>query len=246
MSDDQIRLTKGYVAFFDILGYREMTNHTNFKEIIKVLRESKADAEQLFLSGKTKYELFTFGDSIIVFCPGDPLRDESAARLPVYLSALFRRMFVRGMPVRGAVAKGQYYFKERSYAGQPLNEAYEYANSLEFSGCVLTPSAEDLVQDPDSEISPEGDLFFKEVSIPLKNQGNQKLFVLRQIIRPTREEVVKAFQKHGKSITPAVLPKLNNTVRILEEVYLSRKVPPRLKKQAISHSITQPPSNSHA
>ena len=322
--ESEIKTQCGYVAFFDILGYREMTSRQDFSTVIKALREAEADALDL-LSRKNiaNCELFSFGDSMIVFCAGD-FEDstlDSALQLPIYCRLLFQRMFNRGMPVRGAIAKGEFYFKGNSYAGQPLNEAYEYANSLEFAGCVLTPSAEDLIAeelevDSDSKVvRKEPD--FREVSVPIKNQGHQKLYVLTTRMKPTRERVLKegvrklaatkhefvgqladflfrsregrgtprqnrkpkfeqcwqasqmirshpfqtpasgnkscarcfapfankhrpfllisehplkAFQKHGKTVTPAVLPKLNNTVQILAQVYDPLKIPPRPKK----------------
>ncbi len=231
-----IEVKSGYVAFFDILGYREMTSQQDFKTVIEVLQQAKTDAEKLISAARAAtenldYELFTFGDSMIVFCAiKNELSPLEADRIfPIYLRSLFARMFNRGMPMRGAIAKGEFYFKDKSYAGRPLNEAYEYANSLEFAGCVLAPSAEDLVVDSNPDLDLAEESYFKKVSVPIKNQGSQELYVMKQSVKANRQDIVKAFQEHGKSIMPAVLPKLNNTVQILGQVFRSA-APQRPKK----------------
>ena len=239
MADEiKIEVKCGYVAFFDILGYREMTSRQDFTAVVEALKGAQQDAEELLTRKSiSNCDLFTFGDSMIVFCAGDSEDStlDSALQLPIYCRKLFTQMFNRGMPIRGAIAKGEFYFKGNSYAGQPLNEAYEYANNLEFAGCVLTPSAEDLVTenleaDPSSTVLRVGPPNFKKVSVPIKSQGKQTLYVLTQRIKPTRERVLKAFQRHGKIVTPAVLPKLNNTIEVLGEVYDPVKIPMRPKK----------------
>jgi hypothetical protein len=230
------RIRNGYVAFFDILGYREMTSRDDFEEIIQALEGANTEAKELLHRKQIENaHLFSFGDSMIVFCPGDTDDETYAAGrlLSVFARSLFSHMFARGMPVRGAIAKGDFYYKDNSYAGKPLNEAYEYANCLEFAGCVLTPSAEDL-KEAEFQSVLERHKLFTEVSVPLKNYGKQRMYVLRQRVRPDRERVRQAFQRHGKSITPSVLPKLNNTVEVLRKVH----VPPR--KVKLKKATTHP------
>ena len=217
----KIEVKSGYVAFFDILGYREMTSRADFEKVVGALEEAIKDAEALLdRKQMDNCELFSFGDSMILFCAGnseDETLTTALMQLPIFARVLFSRMFKRGMPIRGAIAKGEFYFKDNCYAGKPLNEAYEFANSLEFSGVVLTPSAEDLIADgPEFEGS---DPNYKDIAVPIKGYGRQKMFVLKQRIKPDRAKIRDAFERHGKSIAPAVLPKLNNTLEVLQLVY---------------------------
>ena len=213
--------TEGYVAFFDILGYREMTHAGDFGRVIKILKEAKCHVQRV----KHKLqncEVRMFADSVLVFCFGEtPDLTEEAALLEfaAYSRYLFESMFKSGMPMRGAIAKGKFYSDSDFFAGRPINEAYEYSNSLDFAGCVLAPSAENLCVGHQFDTE---DYMFALLDVPLKTQGKQKMFVLKHCLAIDRCSIREAFEAHGKTIGPSVMSKFNNTVAILGATKQSR------------------------
>ena len=160
-----------------------------------------------------------FADSVIVFCTNG---DAAFVDFAVYARHLFTKMFKKGMPMRGAIAKGTFFFESELYAGRPINEAVEYANDLEFAGCVLTPSAEDLCLGPHFEIE---DPVYAELDVPLKSKGRQKMYILKHDLPIDRDYVRKAFQAHGKNIPPSVMPKFNNTIEVLKKTKNTTPLP---------------------
>ena len=119
------------------------------------------------------------------------------------------------MPLRGAISSGEYHESFEFgpiYAGVPIIEAHEFANALEVSACVLTPSAERWIgiTNPDQ--------YVQRLSVPLKSIGKQNMFVMKPYRPVPFVKVIKAFSAHEKVIGPAVLTKLNNTIELFAGV----------------------------
>jgi hypothetical protein len=149
---------------------------------------------------------------------------------------LLNRLLLVGLPVRGAWAYGDFYLDPQPgsicLAGRPIVEAYEWANCLELSGCVLAPSAESYLSDIKFlQASDEPSVDFVKCPVPL-NRGRQKqdLFLLNQGaffryyhgknqdgLEISRHLIMERFASHNKTIGVDQIVKLNNTLQYLEE-----------------------------
>jgi hypothetical protein len=236
MSELQFTEKDGYVAFFDILGYGEIDNCT---EVLRILRETHEKikkmlekAERDLTSASCSCEHFLFGDSIILFFGGKP--QNCWPYVALFCQQIFRGLWDKGIALRGAIAKGVWY-RDRiaecyGYAGKPIVEAHRYAEILDFAGCVLTPSAEDLTEIPVNfaiEVGAEP-LCFSQREVQIKQIGKQKLFLLLPKGPITRDDVRKRFQSFNRRIGSATLSKFNNTVALMSSEGAS-KPPPEMR-----------------
>ena len=205
-----ITLKTGYLAVFDILGYREMTRDreslvATIGQIKKNKRTMKAFAE---VDKNCTFSMFA--DTLVISSPSS-----ISPMFPVWCYAFFRAMLRSGMPLRGAIAKGDYFHDGNLYGGAALSDAHELAESLDFAGCILAPSAEDLAASKSD--------WFRLISVPIKGAGKCKMYVLRladsDLADPAlcRQAVRKSFEGFGKRITAGCLSKLTNTVEVLSE-----------------------------
>jgi hypothetical protein len=136
--------------------------------------------------------------------------------LSIWCHTFFLAMLRDGMPLRGAIAKGDFVHEGNLYGGAALTDAHELAESLDFAGCVLAPSAEELAAHN----------MFKLVNVPIKSvKGSSKckMYVLQLAdlelgeAASCRNAVRRSFEGHGKKIGPTVLSKFTNTVDVLLE-----------------------------
>lgn len=202
---------QGYVCFFDILGYTTLITRNELREISKLLSQVDHSVKVHHQAGKeVKVEAIAFGDSILVFC-----REEDVSGLIFVQSCalLFVQMFDQGLPLRGAISKGEIFKSGNIYAGWPIADARKYQEALDVSACVLTPDAERLTRNESFGIR-----FFKKLVVPLKH-GNAELHVLNR--RPKGfhlNYVAEKFAAHKKGCPMEVLPKIANTNALFERL----------------------------
>jgi len=200
---------KGFVACFDILGYRAIQPRVAFEtweNLVAQFVQSRNSARKI----GQMISVHVFGDSIFVFAP---LQSESV--FTSYCRMAFWKAFEAGMPLRGAIAGGEYFesFKFGPvYAGIPIVEAHEFSAALEVCACVVTPSALRWlpITEPDDRVL--------KLTVPFKNGKKQNLFVLKPYRAVPSVKVIKAFSAHEKPIGPTVLAKLNNTIELFSNL----------------------------
>lgn len=128
----------GYVALVDVLGFRELVgrdDHLQYMDTVAELIDEPQDSQLL------QYVLFS--DTVIVNTKTD---DEEALWLLLRAcSGLFAALLEQQIPLRGAIAFGQF---DRSLgtdrgvivAGRPIVEAYHYELKQDWIGMMLCPS----------------------------------------------------------------------------------------------------------
>jgi hypothetical protein len=156
-----------YVAFLDIMGFRERVFRDSHKQV-KNMFESLYPTIALFkdlakkkLGRKTidndldkEYASFfpsavfpvTFSDSIILVSNGGSLG--SANSVLLYVELILYRAITRGIPLKGAIAYGKMTadLEKSIYFGKPLIDAYELQNELQLYGVVMHNTMEKHLQ----------------------------------------------------------------------------------------------------
>lgn len=169
---------KRYVAFLDIMGFRDMVfreSHDVVKgkleslrptiEMMKVITEVHLSKE----NNKSLDQAFgvfpvTFSDSIIMIS-----YDESnASAMSILGSILYisQQAFEKGIPMKGAVACGEMTadIEGSLYFGKPLIDAFELQQELQLYGVILHHTCERQIND----LKSLGDKGVVKYSVPMK------------------------------------------------------------------------------
>jgi hypothetical protein len=132
--------TTRWLAYFDLLGTRDRTKYDRHAEVFKVYRQALAKAEQL---GKRipMAKPVWFSDTFVFYTEGE---ETSQLGFLSLLAQEFAYYLIRSkIPVRGAIAHGLVYADHNAGVifGDALGEAYEFAESQDWLGLILCPSA---------------------------------------------------------------------------------------------------------
>jgi hypothetical protein len=260
-----VDIQTGYIGFFDILGYENLLEKNEPEEIAvkiiplingvgkEVLSEMKkqfigtgsidSDAKELheYVAGLINWMMFS--DTILITIPiiDEDVELSETAKLRIFLKAcrvLHYKMFVAGLPLRGAITYGKFFTRESYFAGRPIVDAYRMCNKLELSACVVSDEVVTRSKELDDKCSLKGYGKFTvgdmlEYLIPMKT-GNKKGYILRHLMKTDknfiRSEVIKSFMGHNKDIGVNLQEKIFNTEILYN--YLKVKNDEMLRKRS--------------
>ena len=263
-----IKPQKGIIGLYDILGYTDFLNNNSFdtaiKDIDNVLKTiansdnySTNKVFDIFMRSHNANEVivkkllrqmkwFIFSDTIIqisTFKKDERPGSKYNKWLTFLIASLIlnRYMFNSGLPLRGAITTGNFLFRKLCFAGKPIIDAYELANSLDLSACVITEEAYNEVATLINSTKYENvkklfNALIVKYQIPKNdkstntdNQNQKSLFTLnlfvpkafkRSIIKKDADlykYVLKKFKMHNKRVTEKeVLRKVENTKKLFE------------------------------
>jgi len=263
-----IKPQEGIIGLYDILGYKDFLDNNSFdtavKDIDNVLKTiSNSDKYitnkifDIFMRSHNANEIivkkllrqmrwFIFSDTIIQVSTfkKDERPGSKYNKWLIFLIAslvLNRYMFNSGLPLRGAITTGNFLFRKLCFAGKPIIEAYELANSLDLSACVITDEAynESATLINSSKYEKVKKLFnalIIKYQIPKNdkssntdNQNQKSLFTLNLLVpKALKLSIIKKdvdlykcvlnkFKMHNKRVTEKeVLRKVENTKKLFE------------------------------
>jgi len=141
-----------FVAFMDIMGFRDMVYRNSHNEVMRMMQQfketikliDKGDQSSIQREG-TKVKPVIFSDSVILFS-----NDGSARSLKEILWAvqyLIGDAMIHGIPMKGAISFGKQTadLDESLYFGRPLIDAWELQGELYMYGVVLHHTVEKYV-----------------------------------------------------------------------------------------------------
>jgi hypothetical protein len=148
---------KRFVAFLDIMGFKDMVLREKHREIkntlisfypaIKIIKEmaEKRMVNTSFFpirrynNSTTRSVVFPviFSDSILLVTNDNSER--SAHKLLLYTSVILQRATINKIPLKGAIAYGEFtaVLGKSLYFGKPLIDAYELQNELQLYGVIM-------------------------------------------------------------------------------------------------------------
>ena len=135
---DELIYEKSFVAFVDVLGFRDMVfgqNKTKINKYFKIVNETLSDLKQIEL--KKPIKSIVISDSIILSVPllSDSVGDLDRLRqLCVAIAKLQHNLALNDIWVRGAITYGETYFDE--VGRQVVGPAYVNAYLLEESSAI--------------------------------------------------------------------------------------------------------------
>ena len=165
--------TKGYVAFLDILGFKDYVLRHNIDDVYKRLQilngfRPEDDISDYDSEEGKRIKFTIFSDSIFIFS-----KDDTFLNLRYFLTYVKRvmRMALRAeIPLKGAVAYGDIVVNEDQnlFCGQPIIDAYLLEEDLQYMGVVFHHTFEDAYfKLSDTQIKRVSD-WIKEAPTPFK------------------------------------------------------------------------------
>ncbi len=190
-----------------------------------------------------------FSDSILISLPFDPqlslteLLQHYAAFVTV-CATLLNKSFAEGFPLRGAISVGEFFIEERCFAGKPIISAYQAAQQLEFSGCILDEEANSFISQMRRELVKQGggnlltmlDQTTILYIVPTKARSTERYRAINWVLLDVkgfprldgsiRDYVTSAFLRHNKIALPGVQPKIDNTEMFMRHVLTNLEIKP--------------------
>lgn len=164
-----------YVAYFDIMGFKNMVSRVTHDEIYNMMKninnKIKANENMDWLDLKSNLiKTTTYSDSIIIYSKDDSLN--SLTSLIATVAGLHYDLLTDTIPHKGAVAFGMMTLDtdKSIFFGQPLIDAYILQEELIFYGIIMHATFEQKMEEI-KEKEQEKIPFIKNYLCPLKN-GN--------------------------------------------------------------------------
>jgi hypothetical protein len=229
---------KRFVAFFDILGFKDLVMRSSHEEIYDKL--NNLSATKKWLENLTKEsgiidkigdgEIYTvsFSDSIVLFSKND--NPENFKFFLVAVRWFFAKAIQSGTPLKGGIAYGEISLNksEQIYFGQPIIDAYLMEEDVNYFGVVAHNSIEKYISENESilELDYINNIII-EFNTPLKcgkiNHKNINYFtkiVLNDEIEKEQErEIIENIIKDFR-LTSSGSPRryIDNTLEVFKQI----------------------------
>jgi hypothetical protein len=166
-----------WIAYFDILGFRNIVENFDANGVLYSYREVLKEIRQY---DKVKHKFFS--DSFVFYTENDS--QDSFGHMYSASTMFFREMFAKNIPLRGCLTVGQFYVDEEEgiFFGRALIEAYDWAEGQNWIGLVLSEKAKDKLSSfkTNNDISFLDSLRlydFLEYEVPYKKRIKRNLLV---------------------------------------------------------------------
>lgn len=141
------KTTNRFVAFFDIMGFKEIVERNKHLDVVEKLNSLKKALDKLEKAGtdkdfSTRYSIsetksITFSDSIIIFSKGDTVND--ACKIILDSGFLIQKSLESGIAIKGALSYGETTvdFENSLFFGRPIIDSYLLHDLLQIYTAVL-------------------------------------------------------------------------------------------------------------
>lgn len=147
-SSDWLVKTKRYVAFLDILGFKDYVMRNSIHAVygrLKVLNALRPEEDDPDYESETsrRIKFYNFSDSIFIFSKDDEFA--SLRHFLTYVKRVMRMALRKGIPLKGAIAFGNIAVdvNHNVFCGQPIIDAYMLEEDLQYMGVVFHHTFED-------------------------------------------------------------------------------------------------------
>ena len=167
-----------FVAFLDILGFKELVMREPHRNIYKklkriadakkVLKKAEDNPETCNMVGNGGIYTVTFSDSIGIFSENDNIKYFKPFIFTLRL--LFIEAILSGLPLKGGIAYGKISLEknEQTYFGQPIIDAHLMEEEVNYMGVIVHSMEKYIENQRDKLDSKFIDKWFFECETPLK------------------------------------------------------------------------------
>lgn len=266
----------GVIGYFDILGYQNLLTNNEPEDVAeKVLSRitslngtvtdeltamfPKLVAGKYFDPILSATHWLVFSDTILL-TNAFPDQEKDFTRflrwysILVMCSRVQSYMFKNGLPVRGVLHFGKFMVKDPCFAGRPIIEAYQLANTLELAATVMTDVAAKKLDEARALTVAKNnagayfDYLLKKYLVPLKDGKDQHFLTVDYFDsaelagKDIRQAVFNSFWQHRKDIPGSVQAKVVNTEQHLR--FLAHLKPEKKKANEGSEPTAAPPGGA--
>ena len=171
--------TNRFVAFLDIMGFKDMVMRNSHNNILACLEDISSVAhkiKEIDNLGENVY-ITIFSDSVVIFSKNGT--EEVFFKFLNAVQILLAGSLVRGVPIKGSIAYGEISVNigESIFFGQPLIDAYSLEEELCFYGVAFHNTAEKYLKNTKlfEDNRPEGISFLTNVTYQDKLKLKQGL-----------------------------------------------------------------------
>jgi hypothetical protein len=220
-NDDWKLTTDRFVAFFDIMGFKDLvlkSSHEDILDKLNKLSKTRMELDQVNNAtsdpekdpiGITKS--FTFSDSIFIFSKTDSVPD--VTKLILDCNYILKEAFKFQIPIKGAISFGKITVNRADsiYFGQPIIDAFLLHEELNLYSVISDHNFEKRIQ----ELSPKlfGDFFIK-YKVPLKS-GRTYHYMLMPL-EQYRSKKILDLEKLYTTVSGKPRQYIDNTIEFIE------------------------------
>ena len=211
--------TNRFVAFLDIMGFKERVARTKHEELLSQLTKFNRDITSFI--GKyqnSEIQLAQFSDSIVLFSNDDT--SQSLTTIAEVTCGIMQAAIKQKIPIKGAIAQGEITcdIPKQLFFGQALIDAYLLEENIHYYGILVHHSAEISVIKLENK-------FFQDIKAPLKSGKIFHYELSWYINDPTKDrkkqldEIVAALKNIRQTVSDAPRKYIDNTLDIINEYY---------------------------
>lgn len=177
--DIEDKTIQGYIALFDILGYRQWIKERSLKEVVTVHENMKHVVRiniESFLNQAFREKVvrvYSYADTFLIYT-----NQICATGLKTIMSAcrgMFEAAIWFGLPIRGAVTSGEFYSSENTITGKPLIEAFKMEQEQDWIGCWIANACFDKITEEEKETY-EKDKIVVRYLIPFQSRCVEEVY----------------------------------------------------------------------
>lgn len=213
--------TNRFVAFLDIMGFKERVARTNHSKLLTQLTNFNKDiTSHIGKYQNTEIQLAQFSDSIVLF--SNDATQKSLKTLAEVTRGIMQAAIKQQIPIKGAIAQGQITcdIPKQLFFGQALIDAYLLEENIHYYGIIVHHTAENAIMKLGNENN-----IFKDIKAPLKS-GKIFHYELSWYIddNPLNieekvNEIDAALKAIRQTVSDAPRKYIDNTLDVINEYY---------------------------
>jgi len=234
-------MKNSFVAFFDILGFKNLVEKNSHEELQEIYNEclyESLDMSEKYTSLILKMitpseemetleiKTYVISDSIIFV--QDSLTQRGLLHLIAYCQILIGSSISDGIPIRGGLSFGPVTIDNKrgtTIFGLGLTKAYNLESKQQWAGGIIDPECFDIVPKQNADlinqlISNKKNPLITKYQVPLKDGTFKDELVFDWTIYSLLKDeknVRDSFVKYNKEITQDVQFKIDNTVKFFND-----------------------------
>lgn len=224
-----MEIKKRFIAFIDILGFRDIINKNTLQDIDRLLKiipyslnQIKSDKvlEQNYPNIQIKSSVFS--DTIILFTEND--ESISLDKLLISTSFLIRNALQENLVLKGSISYGDVAIDETNnlFYGQPIIDAYLLEQEVSYIGVVIHNSVEKYIKDINyHDLISTGKLI--EFPTPLKSgiieHLNLNWLKLTNNYPTNKSNIIEKIKEIRMTCSASPRKYYDNTIKIIDNFY---------------------------
>lgn len=217
---DEYISQKGVVTFLDVLGWKGIWQRKNdaindLENLVKSITKTLPEAERGI--SKKQTSIMIVSDTIVIFTPTESDNISKVIELHGKLCKEAIPLSIKkGIPLRGATSFGDVVLNKGNniFAGKAIDEAAAWHDKSDWIGVFLTPSAEFIFNDSNSE-------FWVLYPPPLKSNIELETHSAQWILESDNTDKINEIKSDFiqlSPIIPEIVLKFTNTLRFLKSI----------------------------